>query len=60
MATLDRVLFTAAGHFAAVIEQFDTSPVAIGHSLTVDHRWHQVADVVLSWLADKDFSGEGR
>lgn len=31
-----------------------------GHSLTVDHRWREVADVALSWLADKGFSGDPR
>jgi pimeloyl-ACP methyl ester carboxylesterase len=31
-----------------------------GHSLTVDHRWREVADVTLSWLADKGFPGSGR
>jgi pimeloyl-ACP methyl ester carboxylesterase len=31
-----------------------------GHSLTVDHRWREVADIVLSWLADKGFSEGGR
>lgn len=25
---------------------------AAGHSLTVDHRWREVADVTLAWLAD--------
>jgi pimeloyl-ACP methyl ester carboxylesterase len=28
-----------------------------GHSLTVDHRWHEVADIALGWLADKGFAG---
>jgi len=28
-----------------------------GHSLTIDHRWREVADVVLSWLIDKGFTG---
>jgi pimeloyl-ACP methyl ester carboxylesterase len=27
-----------------------------GHSLTIDHRWREVADVTLSWLTDKGFS----
>lgn len=27
-----------------------------GHSLTIDHRWHEVADVTASWLAGKGFS----
>lgn len=28
-----------------------------GHSLTVDHRWREVADVVLSWLIDRGMTG---
>jgi pimeloyl-ACP methyl ester carboxylesterase len=28
-----------------------------GHSLTVDHRRREVADVVLTWLIDKGFAG---
>jgi hypothetical protein len=24
-----------------------------GHSLTIDHGWHEVADSVLSWLKGK-------
>ncbi|WP_099040376.1 alpha/beta hydrolase [Mycobacterium neglectum] len=28
-----------------------------GHSLTVDHRWPEVADVARSWLADNGFAG---
>ncbi|MDF2824797.1 MAG: alpha/beta hydrolase [Mycobacterium sp.] len=31
-----------------------------GHSLTVDHRWREVADVALAWLADKGRSGGGQ
>jgi len=27
-----------------------------GHSLTIDHRWREVADVTLAWLADNGFS----
>lgn len=40
---------------AAVTEfhEFDGA----GHSLTIDHRWREVADVVLSWLSDKGFHG---
>ncbi|MBI3215012.1 MAG: alpha/beta hydrolase [Mycobacterium sp.] len=30
-----------------------------GHSLTIDHRWREVADVVLTWLTDKGFTGTG-
>ena len=30
-----------------------------GHSLTIDHRWREVADVVLTWLAGNGFTGEG-
>ncbi|MFN8574290.1 MAG: alpha/beta fold hydrolase [Gemmatimonadaceae bacterium] len=26
-----------------------------GHSLTIDHGWHEVADYCLSWLAEKGF-----
>lgn len=28
-----------------------------GHSLTVDHRWREVADVAHSWLNDNGFAG---
>ncbi|WP_101947963.1 alpha/beta hydrolase [Mycobacterium sp. 3519A] len=28
-----------------------------GHSLTVDRRWREVADVTLTWLSDKGFTG---
>ncbi|HET6736367.1 alpha/beta hydrolase [Mycobacterium sp.] len=28
-----------------------------GHSLTVDHRWQEVAGVALSWLAEHRFTG---
>jgi len=28
-----------------------------GHSLTIDHRWNEVADVTLTWLIDKGFAG---
>ena len=40
---------------AAVTEfhQFDGA----GHSLTVDRRWQEVADVALTWLGDKRFTG---
>ena len=27
-----------------------------GHSLTVDHRWREVADVTLAWLDDRGFA----
>ena len=30
-----------------------------GHSLTIDHRWREVADVVLTWLAGNGFSRGG-
>jgi pimeloyl-ACP methyl ester carboxylesterase len=33
--------------------QFDGA----GHSLTVDRRWREVADVALTWLGDKGFAG---
>jgi pimeloyl-ACP methyl ester carboxylesterase len=35
--------------------QFDGA----GHSLTVDRRWREVADVALAWLTDKGFNGGG-
>lgn len=28
-----------------------------GHSLTIDHRWREVADIVLTWLAGHGFGG---
>jgi hypothetical protein len=28
-----------------------------GHSLTIDHGWRDVADVALTWLADKGITG---
>lgn len=28
-----------------------------GHSLTIDHRWNEVADVTLTWLTDNGFTG---
>jgi pimeloyl-ACP methyl ester carboxylesterase len=42
---------------AAVTEfhEFDGA----GHSLTIDHRWREVADVALWWLADKGLTGTG-
>ena len=29
-----------------------------GHSLTIDHRWREVADVALTWLAGNGFPGD--
>lgn len=31
-----------------------------GHSLTIDHRWHEVADVALAWLEVRGFGGESQ
>ncbi|WP_123026309.1 alpha/beta hydrolase [Mycolicibacterium stellerae] len=31
-----------------------------GHSLTIDARWHEVADVALTWLIDNGFPGKAR
>jgi pimeloyl-ACP methyl ester carboxylesterase len=40
----------AVNHF----HEFDGA----GHSLTIDHRWPEVADVVLTWLTANGFPGE--
>lgn len=31
-----------------------------GHSLTIDHRWHEVADVALAWLEVRGFGSGSR
>jgi pimeloyl-ACP methyl ester carboxylesterase len=49
----------------AAFKQYAKSPAVTdfhefdgaGHSLTMDHRWREVADVVHSWLVDNGFAG---
>ena len=49
----------------AAFKQYSKSPAVTefhefdgaGHSLTVDHRWREVADVAHSWLVDQGFVG---
>ena len=49
----------------AAFKQYARSPAVTdfhgfdgaGHALTIDHRWNEVADVTLTWLIDKGFTG---
>jgi pimeloyl-ACP methyl ester carboxylesterase len=52
-----KAAFKQYARSSAVTEfhQFDGA----GHSLTVDHRWPEVADVALTWLGDKGFTRGG-
>ncbi len=53
-----RAAFDLYAKSAAVTDfhQFDGA----GHSLTIDHRWREVADIALTWIADISRAGTAR
>jgi hypothetical protein len=42
-----------ADHIAGQLRELPQKPILIGHSLTIDIGWKELADYSLSWLQGK-------